>query len=414
MPDERAAAHAQRREDVARPGGIDAPVDGRAHAAQRLGHAPHRPPRQRGVADRARSRTGGPRAGPSAAGSWCPNCRSRARPAAAVRPAKPTPWTRASSPASAISTPSARSAAAVDRLSPPRPSPRASTAPSASAPNSSARCEIDLSPGTRQRPAQRSRSPDLQRRCLRRHRCFTITSRRHFRFFASACNTASSLSASPSRLVGADVQADVDARSLPLQRQPVEHRREPEQHDHLLLRVEPRGIVPDRRRRGGVSGAVEQRQRRPDRGRRPGSAARRPGAARPASVNIPAARAPHAVGHRDRDRDRGRILVRVQRAAQLAQRAAARVRDDAPRRVDRRPHARAVALRERARRDQRDRPPLPLPQRAAPPLRRDRARRGGQERARDALGVEAAARDGQRVRSRPPPRRRRPACAPPP
>ena len=44
-------------------------------------------------------------------------------PAAAVRPAKPTPWTRASSPASTMSTPSARSAAAVDRLSPPRPEP---------------------------------------------------------------------------------------------------------------------------------------------------------------------------------------------------------------------------------------------------------------------------------------------------
>ena len=119
------------------------------------------------------------------------------------RPAKPTPRTRASSPAISMSTPSARSAAAVDRLSPPRPSPRASTAPSASAPNSSARCEIDLSPGNPAGPAQRARiagpvSVDVSAR----HRCFTTTSSRSrvdFRLFASACSTASSFSASPSR-----------------------------------------------------------------------------------------------------------------------------------------------------------------------------------------------------------------------
>ena len=177
MPGERTAAHAQRREDVAGTGGVDAPVDGRAHAAQRLGHAPHRPPRQRGVADQLGLERAARRAGPSAGGSSCPSCRSRAPRPPPVRPAKPTPWTRASSPASAISTPSARSAAAVDRLSPPRPRPRASTAPSASAPNSSARCEIDLSPGTRQLPRSGPDRRTLQRRCLCRHRCFTITSR---------------------------------------------------------------------------------------------------------------------------------------------------------------------------------------------------------------------------------------------
>src|SRR5581483_11197651 len=51
-----------------------------------------------------------------------------------------------------MSTPSACSARAVDTLSPPRPSPSMLTSPSPSAPNSSARCEIDLSPGTRQAP----------------------------------------------------------------------------------------------------------------------------------------------------------------------------------------------------------------------------------------------------------------------
>ncbi len=50
MPTQRAAADAQRREDVARARRIDAPFDDRAHLAQRLGDPPHRPPRERGVA----------------------------------------------------------------------------------------------------------------------------------------------------------------------------------------------------------------------------------------------------------------------------------------------------------------------------------------------------------------------------
>ena len=65
-------------------------------------------------------------------------------PAAAVRPAKPTPWTRASSPASTISTPSARSAAAVDRLSPPgrarAPRRRRPRAPRTAAPDARSTC----------------------------------------------------------------------------------------------------------------------------------------------------------------------------------------------------------------------------------------------------------------------------------
>ena len=60
-------------------------------------------------------------------------------PAAARRPSKPTPLTSASVPSSRIATPSASSARAVDRLSPPSPRPWISTAPSHSAPKSSAR-----------------------------------------------------------------------------------------------------------------------------------------------------------------------------------------------------------------------------------------------------------------------------------
>ena len=265
MPDERAAAHAQRREDVARAGGIDAPLDGRPHPAQRLGHAPHRPPRQRRVAEQL----GLERAAREQAHEQ-PDRRARvaaverARPPP-CRPAKPTPWTRASSPASVISTPSARSAAAVDRLSPPRPSPRASTAPSASAPNSSARCEIDLSPGTRQCPRS---GPERRTLSVRRlgassllHYHIASRDRRpHFRFFASACNTASSFSARPSRRSAPMCRRTWTREPSARHRQPFEHRREPEQHHHLLPRVEPRGVVPHRRRRGGVSGAVEQRQ----------------------------------------------------------------------------------------------------------------------------------------------------------
>ena len=48
--DERAAADAQRRVDVARARRIAPPFDRRPHLAQRRRHPPHRPPRERGVA----------------------------------------------------------------------------------------------------------------------------------------------------------------------------------------------------------------------------------------------------------------------------------------------------------------------------------------------------------------------------
>ena len=68
-------------------------------------------------------------------------------------PRRPAPRTTSVvSPSSTTSTPSARTAASVDSVSPERPQPSTRTSPSQRAPTSSARCEIDLSPGTRTWP----------------------------------------------------------------------------------------------------------------------------------------------------------------------------------------------------------------------------------------------------------------------
>src|SRR6266508_541894 len=64
-------------------------------------------------------------------------------------PRSPAPWTRSSSSAgSSTCTPSVRTAAIVDSVSAERPNPRTRVSPSHSAPIRTARCEIDLSPGT--------------------------------------------------------------------------------------------------------------------------------------------------------------------------------------------------------------------------------------------------------------------------
>ncbi len=69
--------------------------------------------------------------------------------AGSVSPRRPAPAMRSlPSSASPTSTPSARTAASVDSVSSERPSPRISLSPSAIAPIRSARCEIDLSPGS--------------------------------------------------------------------------------------------------------------------------------------------------------------------------------------------------------------------------------------------------------------------------
>ena len=75
-------------------------------------------------------------------------------------PPTPTPQTDQSpSPCRTTSAPKARIAAAVSRTSWPSRSPVTLVSPTAIAPRISARCEIDLSPGTSARPF---RAPDLR------------------------------------------------------------------------------------------------------------------------------------------------------------------------------------------------------------------------------------------------------------
>ena len=128
--------------------------EARAEAAQRLDDAAHRPPPQRGVAgDEGGDRVGRedaekePRRGAGIAqieqvfGLGEPADRRRRRPSTGRR----RPET--------ASAPSAFSAAAVASTSSPSSRPVISVRPTASAPSISARCEIDLSPGTRILPA---------------------------------------------------------------------------------------------------------------------------------------------------------------------------------------------------------------------------------------------------------------------
>src|SRR6266540_1100676 len=65
------------------------------------------------------------------------------------RPCSPRPWTRTrSTSSSATSAPSERTARRVASVSPERPNPATVVSPSTIAPSRTARCEIDLSPGT--------------------------------------------------------------------------------------------------------------------------------------------------------------------------------------------------------------------------------------------------------------------------
>ena len=109
----------------------------RADPFQRIEHAPHRPPAQRGVAvERRRDRAAGDRAR-APAGSRCRNCRNRAAPAGSAKPPTPTPWTRqAPSPVRSTRAPSARMALAVLRTSSPSRRPEIRVSPTASAPKS--------------------------------------------------------------------------------------------------------------------------------------------------------------------------------------------------------------------------------------------------------------------------------------
>ena len=128
--------------------------EARAEAAQRLDDAAHRPPPQRGVA----GDEGGDRVGREDAEEEPRRGTGIAEIEQILRldePADPDPVHRppAVVPPSAACAPSALSAAAVASTSSPSSRPLISVRPTASAPSISARCEIDLSPGTPIRPA---------------------------------------------------------------------------------------------------------------------------------------------------------------------------------------------------------------------------------------------------------------------
>ena len=372
------AAAGRRRRDAA---GSTRPSTVAPMLAQRLGHAPHRPPRQRRVADQLGLERAARRAGPSAGGSWCPSCRSRARPPPPSGPRSRRPGcaprrrpARSRRPARAAPPPSTGCPRPGRGRAPRRRRPRA---PRTAARGARSTCR--RGPG-RCRAAVPIAGPSASS-VSAGHRCFTTTSTPR----ASAASGSSrapaarrsSFSASPSRWSAPMCRRTWTRDPSARQRQAVEHRREPEQHDHLLPRVAcARHRSRSRPRVAACPRLVEQRERRRGPDRRPGSAARRSAAARREGEQPRGAR-PHAVGHRDRDGDRGRILVGVERAAQLAQRPAARVGERRPRRRRSAPRTRGpIALRDRARRDQRDRPPL-LPPTAGcrRHSRRGRARR---------------------------------------
>ncbi len=76
-------------------------------------------------------------------------------PSGSRSPRSPTPRTRTrSTSSSSTSTPSARRASSVDSVSAALPKPAMRVSPSLTAPISAARCEIDLSPGTRMWPTR--------------------------------------------------------------------------------------------------------------------------------------------------------------------------------------------------------------------------------------------------------------------
>ena len=110
--------------------------------------APHRPRAERLVARQLEAGRPVPRAGRAAGARAFPRCHSRsARPATEARAGRRR-RRAAVSPSSSTWTPSARTAATVDSVSPDRPKPVTTLSPSAIAPSSTARWEIDLSPGS--------------------------------------------------------------------------------------------------------------------------------------------------------------------------------------------------------------------------------------------------------------------------
>ncbi len=84
--------------------------------------------------------------------------------AGSARPPTPTPRMRqAPGPVRSTAAPSAAMTSAVSRASSPSSSPLMRVSPTASVPKIRARCEIDLSPGTRTRPLSGPRAARGQR-----------------------------------------------------------------------------------------------------------------------------------------------------------------------------------------------------------------------------------------------------------
>ncbi len=334
--------------------------------------------------------------------------------AAACRPRKPTPTTRACAPAASTSmlTPSAASARAVDRLSPPRPSPVIATGPSESAPKSSARCEIDLSPGTVHRP--RSGPERRARSSIAAHRwpgTMKTTSRSDYHERTARSERPPSLSC----VAGARGSSRARTRAWsPGPRAALSG------SVSRARRLRPCGTTVTSRRNADSPNTASARRARRSRtvtSRLCAMSAASPGVASrpnssscsgpPRSRRAPARSSPagsstslgdalaHRLGHQRRRQHRGRVVAaRQQLAPQLADAAAAHVGREAPGAVDGGAHRRRLAADQRARREQRDRLVAPLPDPAAAPARR----RPVAERASEPRLVEAPARDGQRRR----------------